>query len=1056
MKSIRERIMASAGTGKTFTLAGRFLRLLFQGKKPSKILATTFTRKAAGEILERVLGWLAEAELMDSPDPNLRKKGEKAMKDLQKATLLGNEITPGKCRKLLTILVQDLDTFNVRTLDSFFVESAKVFALELGLPLDWNIVDETEDRLLRSEALSQLFGPQKDTFQLLQELNADGTGRAVHRESLNVIRETLDVFRDSSQVAWQKIQPEGKPLRDEEWLQIQDSILTLQSPKTKAGTPVAGYEKFKKALLGFIRESKWIHLLKNAGVQKIISGEKKYYKKDIPEEWRTLVQQIAAGARTVVVGGLVRRNLALFDFLSRFDANYTQLKTKSKSFRFEDFPRALAKQGGLGSFFRLNRQIDHLLLDEFQDTSVTQWRVLAPLIDHALYKEGRSFFCVGDAKQSIYGWREGEPRLLKGLSKWYPGKGIQLDELSESYRSSPAIMSAVNEVYQELSSNPALTREAEDNEDLIDEAEKWCETFDAHTAFFNDLPGSVQLLQTTNPGNAEHNKTECIQLAVDRIQALHEECSEATIGVLVRRKKWIPELLYKLQEKEIPASGEGGNPLTDSKEVLALLALFHFVDHPGDTASLFHIGTSFLGKAFDVDENEVPEETRQALAAKIRKELLQDGYGPWVTRLVEKNATDVDAWGMRRLQQCVDLGHVFDKHAGLRPSDFEELVRNTPVENPSAAKVKVMTIHASKGLEFDAVILPELVTKWKGGKPGHLLTQRPDPKESFSLVTHPLPKELNGLHPEMQESYEAWRRKEFSEMMCLLYVAMTRAKRHLEMIIPALKPSKKEEVKLGNTFADILRGALNPDVECKDKLLWHCKNDEVDLPWHAKLKKPQESHLVENPPSFALAKSTGPRILPRVAPSSIHAQKITPQQLFTQESNDGRLHGTLVHALFEQVSWLEDFKLSKEELFASLDGFQGTENEKEQAVHAFQRSLQNPSLKEVLSRSSWDSEAELEVHQEYDFKTIVKEEGKETALMRGSVDRLVIQKENGVIQKVFIYDYKTDAIRTTEDEERQRKRHQMQMDAYQEALGLLFSLKATQIDTEILFIGLET
>lgn len=1053
MKPIRERIMASAGTGKTFTLAGRFLRLLFQGKKPSEILATTFTRKAAGEILERVLGWLAEAELVDSPDPDLRKKGEKAMKDLQKATCLESEITPQQCRKLLADLVQDLDTFNVRTLDSFFVESAKVFALELGLPLDWNIVDDTEDRMLRSEALSQLFGPEKDTFQLLQELSADGTGRAVHRESLNVIRETLDVFRDSTPTAWQKIQPEGKPLQEEEWLQIQDSIQALRSPPTNAGTPTAGYEKFKEALLGFIQKSKWIHLLKNTGVQKILSGEETYYKKEIPEEWRSLVQRIAAGARAVVVGSLSRRNLALFDFLARFDASYAQIKIKSKSFRFEDFPRALAKQGGLGSFFRLNRQIDHLLLDEFQDTSVTQWRVLAPLIDRVLHQKERSFFCVGDAKQSIYGWREGEPRLLKGILEWYPNKEIQQDELSESYRSSPAIMTAVNKVYENLSSNPALERELEDNEDLIDESGKWCDTFDTHTAIFEDLPGSARLYQTGEPGNAEHNKTKCIQLAVERIQALHEECSEATIGVLVRRKKWIPELLYQLQKKKVPASGEGGNPLTDSKEVLALLALFHFVDHPGDTASLFHVGTSFLGKAFDVDENAVPKETRQKLAAKIRKELLQEGYGPWVTRLVEKNAIEVDAWGIRRLQQCVDLGHVFDKHAGLRPSDFEELVRNTPVEDPSAAKVKVMTIHASKGLEFDAVVLPELVTKWKGGKPGHLLTQRPDPKKSFSLVTHPLPKELNGLHPEMQESYEAWRRKEFSEMMCLLYVAMTRAKRHLEMIIPALKPSSKGEVKLGNTFADILRGAMSPDVECDDKLLWHCKNNNVDLPWYAKLKKPQESHLVEEPPPFALAKSTGPRILPRVAPSSIHAQKITPQQLFTQESADGRLHGTLVHALFEQVAWLEDFKASREELFASLGGLQGTEKQKEQAVHAFQGALQDPSLKEVLSRSSWDSKADLEVHQEYDFKTIVKDEGKEAALMRGSVDRLVIQKENGVIQKVFIYDYKTDAIRTLEDEERQRKHHQAQMNAYQEALGLLFSLNATQVDTEILFVG---
>jgi ATP-dependent exoDNAse (exonuclease V) beta subunit len=183
MNPIRERIMASAGTGKTFTLAGRFLKLLFQEVPPAEILATTFTRKAAGEILERVLGWLANAELADSPDPDLQQIGERALADLRKATELGEEINPQRCRTLLAGLIQNLDTFNVRTLDSFFVESAKVFALELGLPLDWEIVDDHADGLLRSEALSQLLGPQQqvEVFGLLNEMTAARSMRALSK-----------------------------------------------------------------------------------------------------------------------------------------------------------------------------------------------------------------------------------------------------------------------------------------------------------------------------------------------------------------------------------------------------------------------------------------------------------------------------------------------------------------------------------------------------------------------------------------------------------------------------------------------------------------------------------------------------------------------------------------------------------------------------------------------------------------------------------------------------------------------------------------------------------
>lgn len=1054
MNPIRERIMASAGTGKTFTLAGRFLKLLFQEVPPAEILATTFTRKAAGEILERVLGWLANAELADSPDPDLQQIGERALADLRKATELGEEINPQRCRTLLAGLIQNLDTFNVRTLDSFFVESAKVFALELGLPLDWEIVDDHADGLLRSEALSQLLGPQQqvEVFGLLNEMTAAGPGRAVHESSLKVVRQSLDIYRDSAKSAWQVIQPEEKPYADDRWQTLLESLEALKSPTTAKGTPTQSFEKLKPKIQELLMNRSWVKLLENGFVQKVLAGEDKYSTKEIPEAWKSVVGQISTGAIATVISELARRNEALYEFLERFDQSYAQIKITQKSFRFEDFSLALAKHGGIGgsgvgkhegAFFRLNRTIQHLLLDEFQDTSVTQWRVLAPLVERVLGREDRSFFCVGDAKQSIYGWREGEPRLLQDLVNWYGDKNIQEDELNLSYRSSPAIMKVVNKVFENLKLNPAL-----EDEDLENEASQWGVNFKEHKSFHKKVPGSVRFSQVEEWGNAEETRAACIALAAERVEALHQEAPTATIGILVRRKNWIPALLYRLQERGVRASGEGGNPLVDSREVLAVLSLFHFVDHSGDTAALFHVGDSFLADAFGLSTEEVPEKQRHALAAKIRRELLQEGYGPWLTQLMENHAADVDDWGARRLRQLVDLGHIFDRRAGLRPSAFVDMVRTTPVEDPSAANIKVMTIHASKGLEFDAVVLPELVTKWKGGSPNLLLTQRPDPKESFQLVTHPVTKKIGGIHPEMERSYEAWRRREFSEMMCLLYVAMTRAKLHLELIGPQIKETKDGK-NLGNTFADLLRGALNPDLDCEDQILW--QHQHGNQPWHDQLEVSSAAEETAAVPAFALAPSAGPRMLPRSAPSSLGVQAVSAEQLLSGQGTEARRHGTLVHALFENVTWIDDFAMSQEELMESLAKYPASEEQKQKAVATFLDSLTHPRIKTILSKP--EGNPEIDVFQEWEFKTIIKGKDGKESLMRGSIDRLVLTKENGKLTHAAIFDFKTDAVTNDEDLKRQTRHHQPQMDAYQAAVCNLLNLSTEKIETRLLFVS---
>ena len=131
-----------------------------------------------------------------------------------------------------------------------------------------------------------------------------------------------------------------------------------------------------------------------------------------------------------------KRNLAIRLLLEKLETELEELKRRNSTYTFSDLPLLLAQKSftneannkaGLDFSYRLGTGIEHLLLDEFQDTNPTQWRVLQPLAQKILATPERgSFYCVGDVKQSIYTWRQGAPRLLESMKELYPQLELSL------------------------------------------------------------------------------------------------------------------------------------------------------------------------------------------------------------------------------------------------------------------------------------------------------------------------------------------------------------------------------------------------------------------------------------------------------------------------------------------------------------------------------------------------------------------------------------------------------------------------------------------------------
>lgn len=1039
-------IRASAGTGKTFQLSNRYLALL-RHVPPDRILATTFTRKAAGEIRERILLRLAKAALDESEAQKL-------------SAFLGDPpVTRAECRRMLESLTHQLHRLRVETIDGFFARLATVASLELGLSPDWRMLEDVELAQLRTAAVETVLetGHPRDLLELVHLLDAGDRRSGVHKLILEKVTALHDIFVQSPAAAWEQI-PQPRFLTAEERAALVEELLSIELPAAIAKARNTDCEKFEN--------DDWEGLFRSGVLKKILNGETKFSSKPIADAALRLYRRMIDHIRAVKLAAWAGENRAARKLLEHFDFALRRHKEAERGAFFNDVTRMLAEAGGDASSVELSHRLDggitHLLLDEFQDTSVDQWKVLSPFARSVCDSAAGSFFCVGDTKQAIYGWRGGVSTLLGSLADELPD--IREQELSLSRRSSPVVMQTVNDVFRGITRHNNLDR----FEDVL---QTWSRSFPEHQTAREKLPGHVVLrtapLADDFSGNYRRTtelKAGSLPFTAGYIADLHRQSPQRTIGVLVRKNDTIRSLIFELGRIGVEASEEGGSPLSDSAAVDVILALFTLADHPGNSIARFHVATSPLGAELEYTDYRDDRRT-QDLSLDIRRRLLSEGYAAVVDDLVGRLAQYCSPRELRRAQQLMQLAGKYDAVATLRCADFVHHVHVTRAQERSPAPVRVMTIHQSKGLEFDIVVLPELdESLYRSQLDFIALTSAPgQPPE---LVAINQAQDIRRLAPpEFEEAHTQTLARQLNDAVATLYVALTRAVHSLHMIVQP-RQAKAGELTYCPTYAGLLHCALAPGMELSPATVLYEAGDPLWMRHDAPIVRDQAA--ADDPGVLTIrlappdvAKQRGLR---RAAPSRTSQRRsYTLEQCLRTGDPAAMARGTLFHRWFEQVAWTEAGQPDAEVLRRIGQELGVDASAVERHLSEFEAMLQSGPISRTLSQASHadgnmlglPSEVtaelsaaplELQVLREERFSVLL-----EGQLLTGCIDRLVLFKREGRILAADVLDYKTDAI-DGDDVSAVLEKYHDQLAGYRAAVRLRFNLPDERIATRLVLL----
>ncbi|WP_024750546.1 RecB-like helicase [Helicobacter pylori] len=432
-------LKASAGSGKTFALSVRFLALLFKGANPSEILTLTFTKKATAEMKERILDYLKI--LQQENLENEKEKSQNILKELEEKYHLDPDLVQNSAQKIYQRFLNA--EIRISTIDAFFQSILRKFCWFVGLSANFEVNEDTKahQQQLNEGFLSALNNEQLEELSVFiaQCLSDDNYTSDSILERLRFLKNKLYLFDPNKK----------EPAFDEEGFleklrSLNEQIQSIETASDRAKTAIkcGSFRGFLNSSLTWLeKKSEYIYFKKLKSEIPTLESECEEIENDLKRYYE---------AKETAIFKKFPKFIQLYDnATSKIQAlDFDAIKDKVHALLngYEEMPAEFF-------YFRLDSKIAHILIDEFQDTSLNDYKILAPFIDEIKAGIGqakwhRSVFFVGDVKQSIYAFRGSFSSLFESVSK-----DFYHDNLQFNHRSSPLIINYVNTIFKKAYQN---------------------------------------------------------------------------------------------------------------------------------------------------------------------------------------------------------------------------------------------------------------------------------------------------------------------------------------------------------------------------------------------------------------------------------------------------------------------------------------------------------------------------------------------------------------------------------------------------------------------------
>ncbi|WP_299098343.1 exodeoxyribonuclease V subunit beta [uncultured Winogradskyella sp.] len=1019
---------ASAGSGKTYTLAKAYIKILVQAKNNNQfksILAITFTNKAVGEMKERIIDMLRSFSLEESlsnPHPMF----DAICKELD----IKPEYLQKKSKNILKHIIHNYGAFDISTIDGFTHRVIRTFAHDLNLPINFE-VELDQDRLL-NEAVDSLIskaGNDKTLTQVLVDFaieKADDDKSWDISYDFNKISKLLVNENDLSAIKTfkNKTLEDFKNLKQQlskEILQIEENIISkASSALTLIEESGLQFNDFSSSYL-----PKYFEKLSNKNFEvgfetawqnNLIEGHTIYPKRvsdDVASTIESIQPQLAkdfisskASIFELKLKKGFYKNITPLSVLNAIKKELDILKSDQNKMLISEFNTIISEeiktQPTPFIYERLGEKFKHYFIDEFQDTSKMQWENLVPLLDNALSAANGDAMLVGDAKQAIYRWRGGDAeQFIKLGNKISNPFQIEPEVLSleTNYRSSKAVIEFNNSFFDYLSTT-AFSEVT--YADLFKKAKQ-----NTH----NSSEGYVSLNFLDPEKEDDINELYAIEVLATINECLANGFPLNDICVLVRKRKEGVAIANYLNEKGIKITSSETLLLKNSDKVNFINSFLKLLIQPTNDSLKIEV-LSYLAEQLHIEDkhqfftsyikgslDDMFLELKQLDIYIDKNQCLQLPLYELVEHIVRCFNLNIDSDAYLQFYLDVVLEFTQKQNADIAGfiNYFENKAEKLSVVTPENMNaVEIMTIHKSKGLEFPVVIFPFAdLNIYRELEPKVWFPVEAQNYNGFDTLLLNYNKDVEHFGEIGTEIYSVHQSQLELDNLNLLYVVLTRAVEQLYII------SKKDISSKGIINKDTYAGQFIYFLISDNK--W---NDN-QLEYSYGTLKPNEDVSKKNGTSIPLKLIS--------VPKEDHNLKIVTKSglLWDTQQESAIERGNLVHLILSKIITIGDIDSAFKDLLISGDIT--TKNSE---------SLKKLVL-EVLNHPK------LETYYKDDFKTynerdIITNTGQ---LLRP--DRLNINSKNEAI----IIDYKTGDAKES---------HSYQLNNYEAVLNGM-QLHVTQI-----------